>query len=566
MIDSVSNTYSAFNLNGKNMSYNALENRANRNAYAKEERKLYLQKLAQLKDNLSNQKDLSILTCVLPVCSLVSLLLYKGFSKVPCSDIEKINTLVKDMIKKHKLDTTNFKAVLYEKNVEDLVDVFGQKVANLSGKLKAKGACYILPHNVAFALKKEPLSIFHEVGHAVTGNQKHGYEWHKFTNKLFKYSVLTVFAAPINTVGKDKKSSKQKNLYTFLEKIKKSAPYLGLLMCAPKLAEEFNASKLAISFLASKNKKLVLKALPLFSAAFGTYLFTVLSSFAFTKFLSSKTDSIYLQKSLNKQAKNYQKTLKFDESCAPKIAVIDQFKNNVIKVDWDNKPDMLHGDAVESFIKSGLPNAQISRFDTNLNESSVQSALDEILKSGVAYDAINLSKSSDIKLSNLSKLVGFEVSHQNLLKDKNIIKEKFFNSPYQEAQEIKHIIKSLEKLASQGVKIYVSAGNKGRDYINLYTLADNINVVGAANKYGVAKTQFSCDNPLVNRWCKGVYAVKKLTDKDGNIGFDINEDDKIDILAKDTTSKIKLPAQKIYGTSFAAPTALVMDLRRVIED
>src|SRR5699024_6942913 len=109
--------------------------------------------------------------------------------------------------------------------------------------------------------------------------------------------------------------------------------------------------------------------------------------------------------------------------------------------------------------------------------------------------------------------------------------------------------KALERLSAKGVKIYISAGNKGKNYLNLYTLADNVNVVGATNSYGTAKTKFSNNNSLVNRWFKGVFSVKKIKDKDGQTGFDINEDGKIDILAKDTTSRLKIAAESIYGTS-----------------
>ena len=125
---------------------------------------------------------------------------------------------------------------------------------------------------------------------------------------------------------------------------------------------------------------------------------------------------------------------------------------------------------------------------------------------------------------------------------------------------------SDEYYNEKGVKIYVSAGNKGKDYLNLYTLADRVNVIGASNKYGVVKAGFSCDNALVTRWSKGVFDIKKVKDTNGHAGFDINEDLIPDIAAKDTTSKFKIPQRHIYGTSFAAPNALVYDLKKVIED
>ena len=46
------------------------------------------------------------------------------------------------------------------------------------------------------------------------------------------------------------------------------------------------------------------------------------------------------------------------------------------------------------------------------------------------------------------------------------------------------------------------------------------------------------------------------------MAFDINEDGKADILTAETSSKFKIPQRYIYGTSFAAPGALVNDLKR----
>lgn len=308
----------------------------------------------------------------------------------------------------------------------------------------------------------------------------------------------------------------------------------------------------------------VRNALKLPSAA--VYLLTAVASSAFLNALFAYKNSVNIQKSMYKQDKDFEKKLRFDSSVSPKIAVIDEYKNNVLKIDWDNKPDMIHGEAVESFIKSALPNAEITRFDTNLNEKSVRDALELILKSGIKYDALNLSKSSDIKLKDLSLITGFKVTNETLAKDKKIIKERFFASGHKESADIQAIIKSLEELASNGTKIYISAGNRGKQSVNLYTLADGVNVVGALNKYGVLKASFTSDNALINRWYKGVYHISKIEDSAPITGFDINEDGKIDILADDTSAKIKKPASKIYGTSFASPSALVSDFRQIIED
>ena len=558
-------TYSGFNINGRDMSYTAMQKRAQRKDFAQKENEIYSKKFEAFKKNSQDLKNQSYIAFSIAGAAVLCQILFKHFNRIKFEDIKSIEALARKMVEKFKLNEKGFRAVITDKNQTICKDIYG-KTIKIPDKKTQSSAFYILPANIAIARKDSPLALFHEIGHAVTGCKKYGYNWHKFVHYFPYLSLLPAATCLINTTDKDKKLPDKQKIYNALNFIKDNSYLTSLATFLPMLAEEFNASRLAVTFLSKNAPELALKSLQLLVPAFGTYLLTALAFSNLVKLLNTKSDNIYLQKSLYKQSKDYEKTLKFDNSISPQIAIIDEYKTKVVKIDRDDKPDMLHGEAVETFIKAGLPGAKITRFDTNLDEASVKKALEEIINSSVKYDAINISKSSDIKISDLSSLIGYKITAKSLKQDKDIIKERFFASPYKEAQEIKGIVKDMELLASKGVKIYVSAGNKGKDYLNLYTLADRVNVIGASNKYGVVKAGFSCDNALVTRWSKGVFDIKKVKDTNGHAGFDINENLIPDIAAKDTTSKFKIPQRHIYGTSFAAPNALVYDLKKVIED
>ena len=561
------NTYSDFNINGIDMSYGEMQKKALKKDFLQREGAIYYQKFESLKKNSKDLKNQAYIAFSIAGAAVLCQIIFKHFKKIKFSDIETIQSLARKMTEKHNLNDKGFRAVLADKNQSICPDIYGNPV-KIPEKKSKSGAFYVLPANIAVAWKNSPLALFHEIGHAVSGCRKNGYNRQAFAHYLPYYSPLPGLSCFINTSDKvnKNKNKNEKKIYNALSFIKDNSYLVSGAMFLPLLAEEFNASRLAISFLGKNAPKLAAKSLLLLIPAFCSFLLNALACSNFVKLINTKSDNLYLQKSMYKQSKNYEKAMNFNNSAAPNIAVIDEFKNKVIKVDWDDKPDMFHGQVVKTIIQAGLPQAKIQEFDTDLNEKSIKNALDEIIQSNTKFDAVNLSKSSDIKISDLSALTGLKITQQSLLKDKKIIKEKFFASKAPQAPDIKDIVQNLETLASKGVKVYVSAGNKGQDYVNLYTLADNINVIGAANRYGVVKSSFSCDNSLVNRWVKGVFKIKKIRASQGNTGFDINEDGKIDILTKDTTARVKIPQRYVYGTSFAAPYALVNDFRKNVVD
>lgn len=260
----------------------------------------------------------------------------------------------------------------------------------------------------------------------------------------------------------------------------------------------------------------------------------------------------------------------------PKIAIMDNFEDKSVFVDWDNKPDISHGDAVKRFIEEELPDAEIECFNNiTMNEKptlekaeesfkTLNENLNKVLKNienGKKYDAINISQSSYIDIFLLSMQLNKTITPENISEHKDEIK-KWLETVKTDGtgEQLKQIIKNFDKISSKGVPIYVGAGNKGSSMFNMYTLGNNNYSVGALDN-NKEKTDFSADNSTITHWAKGVFDVKKITDKSNKTGFDFTGDGTIDIETKDTTAFFKIGASKIMGTSFSTPKALIHDLK-----
>lgn len=244
------------------------------------------------------------------------------------------------------------------------------------------------------------------------------------------------------------------------------------------------------------------------------------------------------------------------------IALIDIFKKTYDSgcIDWDDLPDVSHGDITKRIIQEGLPNAEIDCF----GESMIGS-LDEILKNihnGKKYDALNLSCGIDNKFSELSKAIGKPITSENISENIDEVKKLINRSTKDKhTMQLKQIIEKLDEIADTGTKVYIAAGNERNKRLNLLTLSKKNNSVGALDLKG-KKARFSNANSLVNKWEIGVFKIKQIKDSNGKIGFDYTGDGSIDIYADQTTAHYKRRSWKgIRGTSFSCPTALVNDLK-----
>lgn len=264
--------------------------------------------------------------------------------------------------------------------------------------------------------------------------------------------------------------------------------------------------------------------------------------------------------------KQAQKTVKQPKN----IALIDDFTNNSVFIDDDFLPDATHGEVVTRFIREGLPNAKIEPFDIGDGEnrpSRAIKALDKMLADmdkGVKYDALNFSFGYGFDFGMLSASIRQIITPANIKKHKEEVKN-WLNTAQvcKKEAEVRDIIVKLEKLSSKGVKVYVSAGNKGKikpNSFNMFSLASGVKSVGALDEHR-KKSKLSVDDSLITNWETGVFKIRKMRDKKGKLGFDYTGDGTVDIYVESTTSQKKKPQKFLSGTSFAAPKILTKDNR-----
>ena len=110
-------------------------------------------------------------------------------------------------------------------------------------------------------------------------------------------------------------------------------------------------------------------------------------------------------------------------------------------------------------------------------------------------------------------------------------------------------IQAIEEVSQTGTKVYVSAGNQGSNYFNIYGLAKGTIVVKALDENGIPISRFS--HLLATASALGSYRMTKIMGDNG-IGFDIDNDGRIDIpaIVVEETGDEDLV---LRGTSFAVP-------------
>ena len=259
------------------------------------------------------------------------------------------------------------------------------------------------------------------------------------------------------------------------------------------------------------------------------------------------------------------------------IAVVDFCDNSDsdIDLDGDGKGDMAHGNVVASMLKATFQNSDVYTFDITKNSAgstndrlvaSLQSILDEIKSGSCKYDALNLSLSSRITYSDLSKALGKTITKDNVSKYASEIRNWLVNQGSKNGYSTTaKVVQLLEQIEAAGCDIYVAAANVNDgsdDELNLYTIATSTTSVGALNKSG-SKASFSFNNSLIDKWALGEIEVKKVKDSNGNFaGYDINGDGKVDIGKSYTSGGSGLSTNAyLKGTSFASPYQLIQDLK-----
>lgn len=248
------------------------------------------------------------------------------------------------------------------------------------------------------------------------------------------------------------------------------------------------------------------------------------------------------------------------------IAIVDDFKIKDICIDFDFTPDISHGEMVKRIIQEGLPQANIDSFQiTKSNGATYTPALKLIvdkIQKGHKYDALNLSMSTPVDFTYLSKKVGKQITPDNVLQNRDNIKKWIYNEKDDKTViQLRETLEQLDKISDRGVQIYVAAGNEGKNKFNLLSLAKNTKIVGSIDSKG-QKTNFTEDNSFVKNWDLGIFPIKRAYDSKGKLGFDYTGDGSVDIYAEKTTSWLKFGSfSNIKGTSISCPRKLTKDLK-----
>lgn len=257
-----------------------------------------------------------------------------------------------------------------------------------------------------------------------------------------------------------------------------------------------------------------------------------------------------------------------------RIAVIDNFDKKIVDIDADGTPDISHGDLVERYIKTQNPDAIITRveiptdannqFDIDIYTKKMNELADRIA-AGEKIDAVNVSLASEIDLAGHPS-----VSPANIKDYKHKVRYDLINkvdaSSSEANQTFKGCVEATERVSSQGVPVYIAAGNNSETSYNLFGIAEGTTQVGTID---VAGDTILARNSDVARYEQGEYFTGPIYDYDASgdqvvEGYDINDDNIPDIKPEEVSSKGKsLGSTLITGSSFSTSTAVGKDTNPV---
>ena len=230
------------------------------------------------------------------------------------------------------------------------------------------------------------------------------------------------------------------------------------------------------------------------------------------------------------------------------VAVVDTFRRDMKKAGLVTS----HGELVEAFIGSDV---ETVKFDTSKYKASdlenswqqyslaLKELIEKVEEHGLKVSALNLSSSFNAPIDFLAEIFDMKLSRFNLGKNRDELHEKVFNMPeqvkkieekistyrfrrkiadkrkvnttsiigetvdfktvVQRSKTLCEIIELLEKIRKLGIQVFISAGNKGQEMVNLLTLIEGTHVVGAGNS--TESESYSCDNDLVNAHEQGTF-------------------------------------------------------------
>lgn len=287
---------------------------------------------------------------------------------------------------------------------------------------------------------------------------------------------------------------------------------------------------------------------------------------------------------------------------AVNVAVVDDFTNRTIEL-VINSGKLAHGELVEGFIKSELPNSKFDRYDVTVPDSidtkfitaglpkdydkpyykftkpqiqefrliKFESQLNQLntnIANGKNYSAVNMSTSISLDLNHVSKALGKTITEENIHQYKDEVKKFLADEKSGKIHNLmSNIITQIERITESKTPVYIAAGNKSEAYFNALSLANGVNVVGATDETG-NMASYTLSNPFINKKENGTglisaKVITKYEDGSADLGVDYTGDKKIDLVFKVPAGQKNVQViEKIQGTSYATPRSLAKDIKK----
>ncbi|MGD2063764.1 MAG: hypothetical protein PVF51_09325 [Nitrospirota bacterium] len=234
---------------------------------------------------------------------------------------------------------------------------------------------------------------------------------------------------------------------------------------------------------------------------------------------------------------------------------------DAVDVDGDGVRDpYYHGDIVSLY--ADHPAIEIVPYNVgNLTTAKEQIArhlakIQNQVARGTAIDAILLAWESSTLISSLDSPVRLDhaAAYKARLREWRDASEDW-RSTYE-------IVNRLERLTAMGVAVFTIAGNTGPRMINVYTLADGVTAVGAAE--GSGEADWSGRNAFVDMVAPAIYHVRLVRGGQSQMsGYDLNEDGVADVPLERVSSfngrrhgLVPRADTVLWGSSYAAATAV----------
>lgn len=230
-------------------------------------------------------------------------------------------------------------------------------------------------------------------------------------------------------------------------------------------------------------------------------------------------------------------------------------------LDGDGRPESIaHGDLVRLYLDApGLETVPFPVRDAARAKAEILARLDEVRTrraAGERLDAVMFCWESSTRISAFGP-GGLDPARRAAYRDT----VRAWGRDDAGWRRTAAIIDALEALAADGVIVVTIAGNAGPRWVNTYTFAEGVIVVGAAEPD--EDREWAACNALIDTRAQSRFRVSLVGDPDRPAyGYDIDEDGVADVDLRRGSTWFRRHGwprdtrQVLRGTSFAAPLAL----------